>query len=233
MEKLAKNPPDPAQMALRSRKKVWNKAVSQTIDRFFAFKDALNGKGSPEYGLPKSNIKNPIPSEIVSFLAELASNFQQLATEANNIIQEQAHYSETRKKPTKKVKSPQMQQGPKIATASGPQKGKVIIGNNIFSTELAITAVEQQRGLMWEEQPKIMAFPHPFAMVQKMWMQNTPRDLDIVFALDGTIINICHGEAYSTKLIGDDRPSDLIVELPHGHCDKYNITVGDPVNLIY
>lgn len=235
MEKLAKNPPDPAQLALRNRKKVWNKAVSQVIDRFFAFKDALNGKGSLEYGLPKSNIKNPIPSEIVSFLAELSSNFQQLALEASHIIQEQAHYSETRKKPMKKVKSPQLQpnQGPKVATASAAKKGKVIIGNNIFPTELALTATEQQRGLMWEEQPKIMAFPHPFPSIQKMWMHNTPRDLDIVFALDGTIINICHGEAYSTKLIGTDHPSNLIVELPHGYCDKYGIGVGDPVNLIY
>ena len=79
-QKIAFKPsPDQRQQHLRERKFNWNKATSDFIARMIAFKRALNGRAAPTYGLPVSNIKNPLPSEVVHFLSELSSNYQALA----------------------------------------------------------------------------------------------------------------------------------------------------------
>jgi len=104
---------DPAQEHLRERKAVWNKACSAFIARLnafkpqlIAFKQGLNGKGNAKVGLPPSNIKEPLPSEIGGYMGmvnskfnELASEFAGLVSESNAIMQEQAQYADHRKKP--------------------------------------------------------------------------------------------------------------------------------------
>lgn len=213
---------DPAQQHLRDRKKNWSKSVSEVINRLIELKRALNGRGSVEYNIPVSNITNPLPQEIVSFLTELSSNYQLIAAEALGITQEQEQYSQTRRKPKEK--------GPKVATAS-KKSGKILIGDNVFDTELAITADEQERGLMFVKEPKIMSFVYEKPVINRFWMHNTPASLAIIFSLDGRITNICKGEPFSTQLIGDYRPSDLVVEMPYGSCEKYGITAGQPIQL--
>lgn len=89
---------DPKQEALRTHKDLWNKAAKEFIARMIAYKRALNGRGDNAFGLPVSNIKDPLPNEVISFLNTLSSNFEQLATEAAKIEQEQAAYSQSRKK---------------------------------------------------------------------------------------------------------------------------------------
>lgn len=98
MEKFGKSS-DPIQQALRDHKKRWNMAAKEFIKRLIAFKKGVNGRGDPSYGLPTSNIKDPLPSEIATFLNEVSGNFQQLAEEALKIQQEQALYSQKRRKP--------------------------------------------------------------------------------------------------------------------------------------
>ena len=104
---------DPAQEHLRERKAVWNKACSAFIARLnafkpqlIAFKQGLNGKGNAKVGLPPSNIKEPLPSEIGGYMGmvnskfnELASEFAGLVSESNAIMQEQAQYADHRRKP--------------------------------------------------------------------------------------------------------------------------------------
>lgn len=90
---------DPNQVRLRERKKRWNKASIEFIKRLIAFKKGLNGRGEPSFGLPVSDIKDPFPKEVSSFLSEVSANFEQLATEALQIEQEQAQYSQNRRKP--------------------------------------------------------------------------------------------------------------------------------------
>jgi len=220
--KVSAKTADPAQQHLRDSKKKWNKATSEFITRMIEFKNAMNGRGSSKYGLPTSNIKNPLPQEVVSFLSELSSNYQLIAEEALRITQEQAQYAQNRRKPKAK--------GPKVATAS-QKSGKVLIGDNVFDTELAISAEEQERGLMFVKEPKIMSFVYEQPVFNRFWMYNTPAPLDIIFSLDGKITNICKGEPFSTRLIGDYRPSDLVVEMPYGSCEKYGITTGHPIQL--
>jgi hypothetical protein len=104
---------DPRQEHLRERKSKWNKECSEFIARINAFKPhlisfkrGLNGRGDAKAGLPISNIKDPLPSDIGAYLSgtssefgELVSTFSGLASEANSIIQEQAEYSAHRRKP--------------------------------------------------------------------------------------------------------------------------------------
>lgn len=116
--KIARNrSADPAQEHLRQRKQEWNSACSEFIARLngfkphlISFKRGLNGRGDAKAGLPISDIKNPLPSEIGGYLGavssefnELASNFSQLVGEAGGIIQEQSQYAQRRRKPQKRT----------------------------------------------------------------------------------------------------------------------------------
>ena len=90
---------DPAQEALRARKDSWNSAASTLIAQLIAFKRGLNGRGDNRAGLPPSRIKDPLPSEVGSYLDQMASSFNDLVGSAGSIIDEQANYSANRKKP--------------------------------------------------------------------------------------------------------------------------------------
>ena len=113
------------------------------------------------------------------------------------------------------------------------KSGKIIIENKVLETLLAITASEQERGLMEQKwPPPIMSFVYSQPQINKFWMYRTPSPLDIVFCKRGQIFNICHGKPHSTEIIGDDTFSDLIVELPYGTCEKMAIKIGDNIRLI-
>lgn len=209
---------DPQQEKLRSAKDAWNSSVKEFISRMIAFKRALNGRGDAHYSLPPSNIKDEFPSQIGSFLNTLSSTYEQLANEANRIEREQSEYSKNRKKPIKQ------------ASSNVPM---VLIGNHKLETMLAITAEEQEVGLMHREwPPPVMSFVYSSPRVNRFWMKKTPSPLDIVFSVNGTITQICRGEPFSTKLIGDYQLSDLVVELPYGTCEKLGVQVGDNVSLL-
>jgi uncharacterized membrane protein (UPF0127 family) len=106
------------------------------------------------------------------------------------------------------------------------------ISNTEFPTLLAISVDEQERGLMnvdWP--PPVMSFVYKKPAVNKFWMSNTKVPLDIVFCLNNKIMSIKTGEPMTTRIIGDDVPSDLVIELPANTCNKHNIQVGDIVEL--
>lgn len=89
---------DPSQEKLREDKALWNRSVSDLIAKVIAFKRGLNGRGEPRVGLPPSTIKEPFPPEIGSYLSHLADNYVSVIQGAEQIIAEQARYSETRRK---------------------------------------------------------------------------------------------------------------------------------------
>ncbi|HYD90347.1 MAG TPA: hypothetical protein VEA37_02545, partial [Flavobacterium sp.] len=107
---------DPAQEHLRQRKQDWNSTCSEFIARLngfkphlISFKRGLNGRGDAKAGLPISDIKNPLPSEIGGYLGavssefnELTSVFSQLVDEAGGIIQEQSQYAQRRRQPQRR-----------------------------------------------------------------------------------------------------------------------------------
>lgn len=110
---------------------------------------------------------------------------------------------------------------------------RIIIGKHEFHTVVAITEQDHMNGLMWKKNPPIMSFPYDKPEVHKFWMQNTIAPLDILFCRNGSIIDIQKGKPYSVDLIGPDKETDLIVELPLGIVSKYNIDIGNSVVLKY
>lgn len=118
---------DPAQESLRQHKDQWNRMVSDFIDRtrdtrsasrLIALKRALNGHPVPELGLTdRGSITEPLPPVITQMLDTLASeyqalsqDFQHILTDAKEITQQQASYSETRQKPLTPEQRQQIQQ---------------------------------------------------------------------------------------------------------------------------
>ncbi len=110
----------------------------------------------------------------------------------------------------------------------------VKVAGQKIPTILAITADEQTIGLMYKKwPPPVMSFVYASPRINKFWMKNCVSPLDIVFSSEGVILSIYAGEPNSTKIIGDDRYSDLVIEFPQGACKEYGIKVGDKIGLEY
>ncbi len=113
------------------------------------------------------------------------------------------------------------------------ENGYVFINNVVFETLLARSMEEQSQGLMYVKPPvPTMTFVYSAPQVNKFWMANTPAPLDIIFCHGGEVVQICKGEPYSTSVIGDDRLTDLVIELPHGTVESSGIKLGHKVGLI-
>jgi uncharacterized membrane protein (UPF0127 family) len=113
------------------------------------------------------------------------------------------------------------------------EQGYIYIHRNVLPTLLAISEDEQQRGLMHEQwPPPVMSFIYTEPRINKFWMHNTPSPLDIVFCHDGKVSQLHIGEPFSTQMIGDNKFSDLIVELPRGSVEKLGIQIGQEVGVL-
>lgn len=113
------------------------------------------------------------------------------------------------------------------------EQGYIYIHNNVFPTLLAISSDEQSKGLMYEEwPPPVMSFVYATPQINKFWMKNTPSPLDIVFCHNGKVSQICQGEPHSTRIVGADKYSDLVIEFPLGTVYSSGIKVGHSVGLV-
>lgn len=112
---------------------------------------------------------------------------------------------------------------------------KLFINNKLFDNILvAVSYNEQAQGLMFKEwPPPIMAFPYKKSMLRKFWMKNTISPLDVIFCNNNKIIDIFKGQPLSTVSFGPNIPSDLVVELPYGTCNKLGFKVGDSIKIEY
>jgi uncharacterized protein len=108
----------------------------------------------------------------------------------------------------------------------------ISIKGQVFPTLVAVTEQEQRQGLMYREwPPPVMVFPYRIAAPRRFWMKNTVSPLDIIFCRSNHVVGIFQGEPMSTKLIGPDEPSDMVVELPAGTADRLGLEVGDYIAL--
>ena len=113
------------------------------------------------------------------------------------------------------------------------RQGYIYISNNILPSLFAISMEEQAKGLMFREPPvPTMSFLYSSPRINKFWMQNTPAPLDIIFCCNGKINQICHGEPFSTKIIGSDDLSDLIIELPYGTTSSLELKINDCAGIV-
>lgn len=89
---------DPNQEKLREQKASWNQDVSALISDLISLKKGINGRGDIEKNIPTSNIKDPLPTEVEGYLSHVNSNIAQIMQEGHSIIENQRHYSATRRK---------------------------------------------------------------------------------------------------------------------------------------
>lgn len=113
------------------------------------------------------------------------------------------------------------------------EQGYICLNDIIFSTLFALSSEEQARGLMYQPPPvPTMSFVYASPQINKFWMHQTPASLDIIFCCNGKISQICHGEPYSTRMIGSDDYSDLVVEFPYGTASSIGLKLGHVAELI-
>jgi uncharacterized membrane protein (UPF0127 family) len=108
----------------------------------------------------------------------------------------------------------------------------VILNGNKLDVIVAVTDQDKSNGLMNRDNPCNMLFFYREPMVKKFWMKNVKFPLDIIFCLKGSVVGIESGEPLSTKSIGPDEVSDIVLELPLGDADKYKVKPGDKINFI-
>ena len=106
-------------------------------------------------------------------------------------------------------------------------------GQHEFTTEVASTAEEQARGLMFRTElgpDEAMIFPRE-GDVASFWMKNTPLPLDIIFiGEDGRIINIAAQTVpYSLDPVAAEGPTSAVLEIAGGRAAELGIAPGDRV----
>lgn len=102
------------------------------------------------------------------------------------------------------------------------------------AVELARTADEQARGLMFRERlaPGTgMLFVFPVTEVRSFWMQNTLIPLDMIFIDEaGRVVGVVErAEPLTTALRGVGRPSRYVLEVAGGVAAERGIRPGDQV----
>jgi uncharacterized membrane protein (UPF0127 family) len=110
-----------------------------------------------------------------------------------------------------------------ITTSAGPQH---------FTVELARTAEQRQRGLMYRQDLAAdagMLFIYASDGEIDMWMANTLLPLDMIFfAADGRITKVAERTVpLSEATIGSDGPARGVLEVNGGTASRLGIRVGD------
>ena len=112
-------------------------------------------------------------------------------------------------------------------------------GKHVFTAEVAKTAAQQEKGLMYRTgltpDQAMLFWPYPAGggkpQVANFWMKNTPSALDIVFIrADGTVAHIAENAVpYSEALISSGEPVGAVLEIAGGRSAELGIKSGDKV----
>ncbi|GAA4647656.1 hypothetical protein GCM10023115_56180 [Pontixanthobacter gangjinensis] len=114
-----------------------------------------------------------------------------------------------------------------LTVASGDQR-------HLFQVEVAATAQEQSKGLMFRTElgpNEGMIFPRNPTDIASFWMKNTPLPLDIIFVgMDGEILNIAANTVpYSLDPVSSKGMTALVFEIAGGRAEELGIKAGDIV----
>lgn len=116
-------------------------------------------------------------------------------------------------------------------------QNQVCFKNNCFTVELAITAQEQARGLMFREKlapDKGMLFIFKDEGEHSFWMKNTLMPLDIIWINKDKEAVYISENIQPCKLdycpaIKPDKKAQYVLELNGGTVDKIGLEVGDKI----
>ena len=113
-------------------------------------------------------------------------------------------------------------------------------GRHLFTAEMAKTAAQQEKGLMYRTGIKpdqgMLFWPYPPSggapQSANFWMKNTPTPLDIVFIrADGTVAHIAENTTpFSEAPIPSGEPIAAVLEVVGGRSADLGIAVGDKVS---
>lgn len=121
-----------------------------------------------------------------------------------------------------------------------PISAEADIGGEIIQLEVARTAQEQAKGLMYRPplpNDRGMLFPFNPPRPVQFWMKNTPSPLDMVFLRDGEVQAIvedvppCESDPCPTYGPETPVPIDQVLELRSGRAAELGLEVGDRVNI--
>jgi len=124
-----------------------------------------------------------------------------------------------------------------IPTAPNPllQTATFKIGGAVITAELARTADQRERGLMFRkslEDGKGMLFVFGSDQVLSFWMKNTFVPLSIAWiGSDGVIKGIADMEAQSLDTVGSERSVRFALEVPQGWFGRAGVKIGDAAAL--
>jgi uncharacterized membrane protein (UPF0127 family) len=111
-------------------------------------------------------------------------------------------------------------------------------GARLFRVEVARTAAQQERGLMFRtnlpQDGGMLFAPYPAdgpPREARFWMKNTPSPLDIIFIrANGTIARIAENAVpYSEEGLVSGEPVAAVLEVNAGVCARLGIKPGDKV----
>ena len=107
-------------------------------------------------------------------------------------------------------------------------------GKHAFNVELALTADQQAKGLMYRRELAAdagMLFVYTRPSPVTMWMKNTYIPLDMLFiGADGRILHLVERTVpLSTELIGTDKAVRAVLEVRGGTASRLGIRTGDRV----
>lgn len=112
---------------------------------------------------------------------------------------------------------------------------QVKINNNLFDVKSVYTNRDISNGMMkktFDNFDGMLFFVKPGE--QSFWMKNCLIDLDIIFITNNEV-SVIHKNCKICNEKNDDDCqryegfADLVLELPSGTCDQYDIAVGDSV----
>jgi uncharacterized membrane protein (UPF0127 family) len=120
-----------------------------------------------------------------------------------------------------------------LAVEPQPLVAETGAGPRSFTIEIADSADERSRGLMFRE---TMADDHGMLFIFEQekpvafWMKNTPMPLDLVFIdQKGEIRAVLPGEPFSEAVITPGAPVRFVLELKAGTAARNGIAAGDHV----
>lgn len=114
---------------------------------------------------------------------------------------------------------------------AAPLVAETVVGERVFSIEVADDTTERERGLMFREtMPDDRGMLFVFSQTQQIgfWMKNTPLPLDLIFiGEDGRIADILPGVPFSEAVITPGVPVRFVLEVKSGIAAKNRIGTGD------
>ena len=112
---------------------------------------------------------------------------------------------------------------------------KVVINGKEYTLEVAETAAQADRGLMYRDSmadDRGMLFVFAKPDVVKFWMKNTRIPLDIIFLdKDCRVVQVVAAKALDETSVGPDTQTQYVIELNLGGADKAGLRRGDKVEI--